>query len=59
MLLKGMSKEPAKWRAVMTPAERRELQRAIEKKDNASQQYYAVLLRLKNRCIQRLRRMKE
>jgi len=50
-----MAREPAEWRKEMTDAERRELELAERTKAAAGEQHKAILFRLKNRCIGRLR----
>jgi len=50
-----MARESAEWRNEMTEAEQRELELAERAKSAAVEQYNAVLYRLKNRCIGRLR----
>jgi len=47
---------PARWRSVMTPKEARELEAAKQARDAARGRYKATYERLKNRCLQRLRR---
>jgi len=50
-----MAHEPAVWRKEMTSAEQRELELAERTRAAAVEQYRAVYLRLKHRCIQRVR----
>lgn len=51
-----MAKGDAAWRKEMTEGEARELALAERAREAANDQYKAVFSRLKNRCIQRLRK---
>lgn len=49
----------AEWRSVADDADREELQTLSDAKSATSKAYQKAYLRIKNKCIQRLRRMKE
>jgi len=54
--MNDMSRPPAEWRTVLTENERSELELAERVRDAASEQLRNLTLKLKNRCIKRLRR---
>lgn len=53
------TKKPAKWRSEMTDAERRKIAALKAKRDTAAGEYNSELARVKNRCVQALRRKAE
>ncbi len=51
-----MTRKPAEWRKRLTPQERAELERAERVRDASSENLREITKKLKNRCVQRMRR---
>ena len=54
-----MARDPAEWRSYMTDQEREELALAERARDAVADQLRALTVRLKDRCMKRMKRMKE
>lgn len=57
--MEPMPRDPAEWREYMTDAERAELALAERVRDAAADQFRALTVRLKARCLKRLMRSKD
>lgn len=51
-----MARESAEWRKHLTEQERNELERAEKVRDAAAENLREITKKLKNRCVQRMRR---